>query len=85
MARIYATRTPGLDEALAHAGDAAITEPDAADSKKLQGWALYGYERWLADQRREAKLRAYEAIGQDDEHLDDVRRFADLAVEAGLL
>jgi len=85
MSRIYATRTPELDEALAHAEDATIVNADAPDSKKLHSWALYGYRRWLEDQRREAKIRAYEAIGQDDQHLDDVRRFSDLAVEAGLL
>lgn len=85
MSRIYATRTPDLEEALAHAEDAAITDATAPDAKKLQGWALYGYQRWQADQRRDEKIRAYEAIGQDDDHLEDVRRFSDLAVDAGLL
>lgn len=85
MSRIYATRTPALEEALAHAGEATVADVDAPDSKRLQGWALYGYERWLEDQRREVKIRAYEAIGRDDKHLEDVRHFSDLAVEAGLL
>jgi hypothetical protein len=84
--RIYMTVTSELEEALEAAPEAGVVdEPDAPVSRKAQGWAIYGYQRWQEDREREEKLAAYEAIGADDDHLDAIRAANKRAVDAGIL
>lgn len=84
--RIYITRTPLLDEAIDAASEAGIVEAaEAPISRKAEGWALYGYQRWHEEREREEKLAAYEAIGADDSHLQAIRAANRRAVDAGIL
>lgn len=84
--RIYMTVTPELEEAIEAAPEAGVVEEEEAPiSRKAQGWALYGYQRWREDREREQKLAAYEAIGADDDHLEAIRAANRRAVDAGVL
>ena len=86
MDRLYTTVTPELELALADAVSAGVVDDDdAPGSKKLRAWALYGHMAWLEERDRQTKIAAYEAIGADDAHLEDVREGTRLAVEHGLL
>lgn len=80
------TRSPLLEEALAAAPDAGLVDDqEAPTSRKAEAWAIYGYRRWREDEERAEKLAAYQAIGADDAHLEDIRASTHRAVEAGIL
>lgn len=84
--RIYMTRSVLLDEAIGAAPKAGLVEEESAPiSRKAEAWAIYGYRRWLEDQKREEKIAAYEAIGADDDHLEAIRAANLRAVDAGIL
>ena len=84
MARVYTELTEELEEALAAAPEAGLTEKRSA-SDRLQKWALYGYERWKEDQHEAAKLAAYEELGRDTERLELIRAAAHRSAEVGLI
>jgi hypothetical protein len=84
--RIYMTRSTALDEAIDAAPRAGIVEKEEAPvSRKAEGWAIYGYRRWLEEQERDEKIAAYEAIGANDDHLEAIRAANRRAVDAGIL
>lgn len=83
--RLYTVRTPIIEEALKAAEEAELVEGKVTDARKARAWIEYGYRRWREDRERKAKIRAYEEIGADDEHLEAVREASRRAAEAGAL
>jgi len=83
--RVYANRTDLVEEALARAADALQLEGDASLASRSTAWIEYGYRRWLEEQNREDRIRAYQEMAQDEERLGIIQRSTREAVAAGLL
>lgn len=77
--RIYATRSPELDEALAAAQAFGIDA--ASEGARLRELALIGY-RALQEQELE---RAYVELANDQSRRAEVRALAQASIDAGLL
>lgn len=83
-ARVYASLTGLVEEALERAPEALELDSSAPVARRSTAWIEYGYKRWLEDQAYEEKVRAYQELAEDVERLEIIKRSSREAVEAGI-
>ena len=83
--RIYTQDTEVVREALALAPRLTGVPENASASQRMQALAGLVVERAHADETHGAKLRAYDAMAQDPERSERIRRNARARIDAGLL